>query len=99
PTTLFPYTTLFRSFVEQRNGPDREPEPRRRRVDLLDRGALGEQVTDLVRIRGEDAVHPEPRAVLHDDDRLPQPPPEADRCAHDAGRRARRGYDLEQRHP
>src|SRR5437879_5880897 len=57
--------------VEQRDGPDRKPEPHRRRVDLLDRGTLGEQVPDLVRVRGEDAVHPEPGAVLHDDHRLP----------------------------
>src|SRR2546427_4275703 len=52
-STLFPYTTLFRSLVEQRDGPDREPEPHRGRVDLLDRGALGEQVADFVRVRRE----------------------------------------------
>src|SRR5204862_32851 len=67
--------------------------------DLLHPHALQQQVGRLIHVRRQDAVHPEPRAVLHHDHRLPDATPERHDGAHGGGVGARAGNDLEQRHP
>ena len=84
--------------VEQRDRPDRETEPHRHLVDLLDRRTFRQQMPDLAGVGREDAVHPEAWAVLHDNHGLPHAAPERDGGAHGTrGRAGRRDY-FEQRH-
>src|SRR5438093_863103 len=84
--------------VEQRDWPNRESETHRHAVDVFDRRALRQEVANFVRVGSKDSVHPESRAVLHDDHGLAHPPAECDRGTHGLRLRARARYDFDQRH-
>ena len=84
--------------VEQLHRPHREPEFPHRFVDRHNPLTLVQQPTCFIHVRRQNAVHPEPRVIAHDDHRLAHGAAEGHGCDGHPGSRLVGLNDLEQRH-